>query len=314
MTTGLIVGRFLPPHAGHQLLVDTASALADAIVLLLVVSDDDSIPADLREQWLHAMFPAVRIARCAAPTLTDGGGVAAIKRCVPGKVDLVFAGDGDEVAFASSLGARYVQIDPHNQSVPVRSRDVRADPQAYWPFLPEPVRPHYAKTICLHGPESTGKSTLAPTLAAHFETLWLPEYGRTYCETFGLALTMADLLAIGRTHQAMTEAAKKLCNRTLILDTDPLMTAAWAEMLFDASDPWFGGFQDVADLYLLLDIDMPWIDDGTRFFGGDRERRRFFDCARDQLERRGIAYALIGGPPEERFDRALDAIRTAGLD
>ena len=314
MTTGLIVGRFLPPHAGHQLLVDTAANLADAIVLLLLVTEDDPIPVSLREGWLREMFPAAQIARCGAPALAEGDWVGAIEGCVPGRIDLVFAGDGEEVALASSLGARYVQLDPHIQTVPVRSRDVRADPHAYWPFLPEPVRPHYAKTICLHGPESTGKSTLAPALAAHYETLWLPEYGRTYCEAFGLALTMADLLAIGRTHQAMTDAAKKLCNRRLILDTDPLMTAAWAEMLFARSDPWFGGFQDTADLYLLLDTDMPWIDDGTRFFGEEKERRRFFDCARDQLERRGISYALISGPPEERFERALSAIAAAGLD
>lgn len=314
MTTGLIVGRFLPPHAGHQLLVGTASALADRIVLLLLVGEDDSVPADLREQWLRAMFPAAQIARCSKPALADRGWVRSIEQCIPGKIDLVFAGDDEEVALASSLGARYVQLDPHIQAVPVRSCDVRADPQAYWPFLPEPVRPHYAKTICLHGPESTGKSTLAPALAAHYDTLWLPEYGRTYCEAFGLALTMADLLAIARTHQAMTDAAKKLCNRRLILDTDPLMTAAWAEMLFDRSDPWFGKYRDTADLYLLLDIDMPWIDDGTRFFGEERDRRRFFDCARDQLDRRGIPYALIGGPPEERFERAREAIAAAGLD
>ena len=198
-------------------------------------------------------------------------------------------------------------------AVPVSSAEILADPFAHWRHVPAPVRPHFARTICLHGPESTGKSTLAPALAAHFDTLHLPEYGRTYCENFGLALAMRDLVEIGRTHVAMTQAALRLCNRRLILDTDPLMTAAWADMLFERRDPWFDAFDATADLYLLLDIDMPWVDDGTRFFGDDGRRRRFFDLSRSELERRGLRYAVIGGTAEERFDRALAAIEQAGL-
>jgi HTH-type transcriptional repressor of NAD biosynthesis genes len=173
--------------------------------------------------------------------------------------------------------------------------------------------PQQARTICLHGPESTGKSTLAPALARHFDTVYLPEYGRTYCEAYGLDLTMEDLLAIGRTHAAMMRATLRICNRHLILDTDPLMTAAWAEMLFERSDPWFEGFDEVADLYLLLDIDIPWVDDGTRFFGDADRRRTFFECSRDQLERRGLPYVIVGGSAQERLDRSIAAIGAAGL-
>jgi nicotinamide riboside kinase len=91
------------------------------------------------------------------------------------------------------------------------------------------------------------------------------------------------------------------------------MTAAWADMLFERTDPWFDRFGETANLYLLLDIDMPWIDDGTRFFGDEGRRKRFFDCSRDQLERRGLSYVLISGPAEERFERAVAAITAAGL-
>jgi len=313
MTTGLIVGRFMPPHNGHQLLVGTAEALVDTLVILLRVGPDDTISADQRAAWLGMIFPRATIVRC-----DEGAGEAPrwaerVERVLPGPIDVVFAGDNGEVALASALGARYIPLDPHLATIPTDEAAIRADPSREWRWLPPSVRPHYVKTICLHGPESTGKSTLAPELAKHFDTIWLPEYGRTYCEVFGLALTMADLLAIGRTHAAMTETAKRFANRRLILDTDPLMTAAWAEMLFHQSDPWFGGFQDTADLYLLLDIDIPWIDDGTRFFGSEEQRRKFFDCSRDQLERRGIPYALISGPAEERFDRSIAAIEKAGL-
>jgi HTH-type transcriptional repressor of NAD biosynthesis genes len=310
MTRGLLAGRFLPPHAGHVLVGQTAAALVDELVILLRVAADDPVPATLRLAWLGEIFPHATVLRCDERKGARWSELAGA--VLPGPIDLVFAGDEADAGLAAALGARHVPLDPHLETVPIDGATLRADPLAGWRYLPAPVRPHYARTICLHGPESTGKSTLAPALARHFDTLWLPEYGRTYCETFGLGLTMADLLAIGRTHDAMTQAAKRLCNGRLILDTDPLMTAAWAEMLFAEADPWFGAFRDTADLYLLLDIDIPWVDDGTRFFGGEIQRRRFFACSRDQLDRRGLAYALIGGPVEERFDRALEAIAAAG--
>ena len=169
------------------------------------------------------------------------------------------------------------------------------------------------RTICLHGPESTGKSTLAPLLAAYFAAEVVPEYGRSFCETYGTTLTMDDLVDIAETHDAMTVAALARADTHLILDTDPLMTAVWADMLFGARDPWFAQWDRTADLYLLLDIDIPWVDDGTRMFGGDAERQRFFALARAELEARGVAWALVSGPAEARFAGALAAIEAAGL-
>jgi HTH-type transcriptional regulator, transcriptional repressor of NAD biosynthesis genes len=111
----------------------------------------------------------------------------------------------------------------------------------------------------------------------------------------------------------MTKALLRHCNRRLILDTDPLMTAVWADMLLGKRDPWFDDFTATADLYLLLDIDAPFVEDGVRFFGDPEARRRFFDLSLAELERRDLSYAVIGGPVEERFDRALVAIAAAGL-
>ena len=36
--------------------------------------------------------------------------------------------------------------------------------------------------IVLFGPESTGKTTLSKQLAAHYETLWVPEFARDYLQ------------------------------------------------------------------------------------------------------------------------------------
>jgi NadR type nicotinamide-nucleotide adenylyltransferase len=169
------------------------------------------------------------------------------------------------------------------------------------------------RTICLHGPESTGKTTLAPQLARRIGGAVIDEYGRTFAEKHGVDFSMADLVSIAQTHDRMTQAAKGGGLDPLLLDTDPLMTAVWADMLFGWRDPWFDAWQGTADLYLLLDIDLPWIEDGTRMFGTPATRQRFFELSRAELERRGVRWALVGGAGDARLDNALKAIADAGV-
>ncbi len=164
------------------------------------------------------------------------------------------------------------------------------------------------RTICLHGPESTGKSTLATLLGAHFNCEVVPEYGRAYCEEHGTDIDMHDLIVIAQRHMAMTRSAKSRARDWLILDTDPVMTAAWARMMLGRTDPWFDVIEETADLYLLLDIDLPWVDDGLRIYGGKADRQRFFDLSRAELEARELKWALVSGDGEPRIEMALAAI------
>lgn len=169
-------------------------------------------------------------------------------------------------------------------------------------------------TICLHGPESTGKSSMGPRLAEALGGIYVAEFGRTWSEAKGIGFTMTDLVAIAKGHMAATREALNRRPPYVILDTDPLMTAVWAEMLFGVRDPWFDRFKDTADLYLMFDIDLPWVPDGTRMFGTRELRQRFFDLSRSELERRDVAWTMIGGHGEERFDNALSAIREAARE
>lgn len=162
--------------------------------------------------------------------------------------------------------------------------------------------------ICLHGPESVGKSRLAVQLATHFDTVFVPEFGRSYCEEYGTDLTGDQLVEIARTQQAMTDAAVAQANTLLILDTDPLMTAVWADMMTGTRDPWFAAFTDTANLYLLCDIDLPWVGDGTRIYGDTATRERFFTACRDDLMARGVNWALVSGTGDTRLANAIAAI------
>jgi NadR type nicotinamide-nucleotide adenylyltransferase len=171
------------------------------------------------------------------------------------------------------------------------------------------------KRICLHGPESTGKSTLGTRLAAYLGCEVVPEYGRAYCEAHGTDIGMNELVHIAQTQDTMNKAAAAREGDIVLFDTDPLITAVWADMMFGQTpgyrrDPWFDSFTGYADLYLLLDIDLPFVDDGLRVYAKPDERRHFFELCKAELDLRGVHYALIQGEGEARFEAALAAIKS----
>jgi len=165
-----------------------------------------------------------------------------------------------------------------------------------------------APVICLHGPESVGKSLLAVQLAAQLKGVTIPEYGRNYCADHGVDIDMDELVHIAQIQSGMIASARKQGARFVIADTDALMTAVWADMMFGKRDRWFASFRETADLYLLLDIDLPFVEDGLRFLGGEAERQRFFDLCRDELEMRGVRWALVSGDGTARMASAMSAI------
>lgn len=167
--------------------------------------------------------------------------------------------------------------------------------------------------ICLHGAESTGKSTLAPRLALELGGLVVPEYGRTYAEANGTEFDELDLLAIFDGHIAATREALAQQPPWLISDTDPLMTQAWAIMLFGRRLPEIDHWDGVADLYLVPAMDLPWQEDGTRLFGSESAREQFMEAAIGELDRRGLKWAWVEGEGDARLASALAAIEAAGL-
>ena len=161
--------------------------------------------------------------------------------------------------------------------------------------------------VCFHGAESTGKSALAQQLAGEWGCPLVPEYGRIHAETHGIDFTLADLLAIAREQDRLMRAAAAGDPPLLLLDTDPLMTAAWAEMLFGETPGELLGYPK-AELYLLFAPDVPWVADGTRFFGTAGERARFAAIAEAMLVRTGVSYRTIGGDWDDRKRQAQRAI------
>lgn len=165
-------------------------------------------------------------------------------------------------------------------------------------------------TVCFHGAESTGKSVLAARLSAARGWPWVPEYGRSYAEAHGTEFTMDDLLAIAGGQDAAMRAALAANPAVLLLDTDPLMTAAWAEMLFGSVPDELFAYPR-ADLYLLFAADTPWVEDGTRLFGTAAARARFAAAAEAVLDRAGVRWQRVSGDWSSREAQVVAAVERA---
>lgn len=323
-TRGFLLGKFLPPHEGHRFMCEFARQYCDELTILVCSMPNEPIPGHLRHAWMTEMFPGCTVLWCNEVLPQDpsedpehfwdiwrtlvlryGGATAAN----PTPFDVVFASEEYGVRLAQEVGARFVPVDISRTARAVSGTAIRTEPYRNWEYIPDVVRPYFVKRVTLFGPESTGKSTLAFGLGHKFHTIVVPEYGRTYTETFGPDVDAADLKLIVKGHIASVAAAKRQANKIMIEDTDPVMTAVWSDMLVGGErDPWFAEFDDYADLYLLTDVDIPWVDDGTRYFKNDDDRKRFFNTCEQELINRGVNYVRISGDHKTRLATAVRAI------
>ncbi|QEL14665.1 AAA family ATPase [Limnoglobus roseus] len=316
MTTGMLLGKFLPPHLGHVYLGEFAGRFVDRLTIVVCSLQREPIPGELRFQWMRELFPFDNVVH-----LTDelpqepvehpdfwNLWRSALLRVLPGRPDYVFASEQYGWRLAEELGAAFVPVDGARSAVPVSGTVIRTDPAANWDYLPRCVRPHFVKRVCVFGPESTGKTTLARRLAEHFGTAWVPEYARTLLESIGREVRVKDMERIARGQAASEDALARNATRVLIADTDPLATLVWSDVLFGAVPPAVRELADAraADLYLLTEADVPWVADPVRYRpdGG----RDFFERCRAELAARGRRFVVIRGDWDERFRTAVAAV------
>jgi len=168
--------------------------------------------------------------------------------------------------------------------------------------------------ICVIGPESTGKTSLAQQLADWADAEWVPEASREYAERTPRPLTADDVDPIAREHMRLADAAAERARERgsglLILDTDLVSTVVYARHYYGASPRWVERAERErrASLYLLCDVDVPWVPDGIRDRPADREA--MFALFASALARRHAPVVRVSGGWEERWQTALDAVRS----
>lgn len=159
--------------------------------------------------------------------------------------------------------------------------------------------------IAVVGPESTGKSMLASQLAEAFDTIYIPEYAREYCKGLNRNYTLEDEVNIFYGQLALeNELLPKARHGLIFCDTMALTVKIWSDYLFSNTPAEV--LEELNklhyDLYLLMNIDLPWEDDELRDFPNLREH--FMDVWHKELQARSANYQVVSGIGKQRFDNA----------
>jgi HTH-type transcriptional regulator, transcriptional repressor of NAD biosynthesis genes len=318
MTLGFVVGKFYPPHRGHKHLIETARSQVDRLVVLLPHHPTQTIPGELRRDWLREIHPDCEIVLVPDELEDDAEAWAKFTIDLLGRApDVVFTSEDYGPRFAGFLGCRHVMVDRDRVTVPVSGRAIRAAPLEHLDYLEPCVRAYFVKRVVLIGAESTGKTTLAQHLARRFDTVWVPEYGREHWEkkVAGLSMdgplpgwTPDEFLHIAQEQQRRENTAARIANRVLICDTNAFATGTWFERYQHGRDARVDavGAADKVDLYLLTAPDVPFVQDGVR--DGEQIRQWMHDRFAELLKRQSVATVLLTGGFPERTRRAEEAV------
>jgi len=313
MIKGLVFGKFMPLHKGHLALIDFALNNCDHLTILLCYTKDEPIEGIIRKQWLDHEFENDK--RCSIkafeyddsllPNTSVSSKVVskkwaeALKQFLPG-VDILFTSEQYGEYVSEYMNIKHRSFDKDRSMFPVSGSQIREYPFKYWDLLSEVALPWFVKKVSIVGTESTGKSTLTEKLASHFSTSFVKEMARDIVEVTD-ECTYDDLLKIAAVHAKSIIDAQTTANKLLFVDTDINITCSYSEFLFDRQLNVEGWIKEANtfDLYLFLEPDCEYVQDGTRL--SLDERNKLSDHHKNFFRKKGINVISINGDWQQRF-------------
>lgn len=325
---GVIVGKFYPPHLGHEYLVKTGLLQCKRLVVIVCVKPEES-PNRERASWLQENCPGADVVVFdQVEDMDDTDSVLWAEKTLEilggATPDACFTSESYGEPFAKALTVlgtkRHVEdvrVDQPRKTFPISGTSVREDPYAAWNFLSANVRQFYSQLVVLVGAESTGKSTLANIIAERFSEyspILVEEHGRLVSERKPDPYqdwTEDDFLEIASVQtENITNAMQK--SFLVVGDTDARATAAWQDYLMGKISPEIEDYatnSPIPALFILCPVDgAAFVQDGTRKDGDHRVsmerqlRRRCMQTTRAKL------VELQGDSWEDRTKHALQSV------
>ncbi|MCC7466891.1 MAG: AAA family ATPase [Saprospiraceae bacterium] len=307
MKQGFIVGKFDPLHRGHLALVSEALKLCDNLILLVYSDPGALVPGWQRYHWVKNTWPELEVLHF------TGGFQAALQWLERHNAQekVLIDGNGKWNFWGWNHPLHYSCLNLGLTEQAVTSTKIRNNPDQHWDWLAPLARPYYVQRIALVGPESCGKSYMAEKLAQHYDTVFVEEYGRTYCEKFGMDSTDLDFAHVAGGQLYREDEMALQANRVLFCDTDLLVTQIWSEVYFKGKcQPWifWANHERRYMHFLLCAPDIPWVNDGLREFEGERDW--MFGRLKNELISRELPFSIISGDFDRRWRVALEAVNT----
>lgn len=332
---GFIGGKFLPLHQGHVYAITQAACRCDELYVVLSHSPlrdkklcqeagIKEMPYEVRLRWLSTLvkdMENVHVIEVEDQAESDEvydweAGAAAIKRKIAKKIDFVFS---SEVAYEPIFRglypeAEHVVIDAARAHVQISATQIRTEGVfRHWEHMPACVRPDFVKKVVIIGTESCGKSTLTRYLAKIYNTVFVEEYGRTMCEEIGgceTIMTKEYFPHIAYAHKVKEYEAQRQANKLLFVDTEAIVTQFYSQLYTGHS---FAVLDQMAseqeyDLWLFLEPDVSWVEDGLRVHGEEQVRWANHEKLKQMVEKRSIPYVIISGSYQERLSKAIHEV------
>ncbi len=147
--SGLIVGRFDPPHLGHSFLIEQAALQCDRLVVYVNSRTTDAAPGELRAAWLAELHPDVRVIEVSHDLDTNWNDEGLWAKWIElfrshwpheSGPDIVFSSEGYSAELARRLGAEPIVVDQERINVPISATMIRTDPARHLDHLAPSVR------------------------------------------------------------------------------------------------------------------------------------------------------------------------------
>lgn len=317
----LVLGKFMPIHHGHEAMINYATSLADEVIVLVCTTENEPFDGHVRYELvrqiyrhnsqvvpLHLTFNERDLPSTSVPARDISQLWAEhIKKFVP-EVDVFVSSEFYGEIVAEYMGIENEYFDPERVSIDISATEVRENPYEHWDKISQPVRDFFFRKVVLLGTESTGKSVLTKKLAERFNSSFVHEVGRDIVSDLN-ACTQEDLMQVAQQHAKNIIIAEQQRNRVLFIDTDINITRSYYGYLFKDDmlvDGWMK-LANKADLYIYLEADAPYIQDGTRL--SKKERLILDQNHKLELAKRRIQYFSVYGTNwDERESQAIDII------
>ncbi len=324
---GMYGGSFNPLHLGHvRCMISAANQCDKLIVVISHGVNRGEIDIRQRYRWVYETvkhFPHVRIfvleddapTKAAYTEETWYADAEKVKAFAGEPITAVFFGDDyqPDSMWAKCYPEAETVIMPRNG---ISSTAIRKAPLACWDMMPDYVRPYYVKKVLLIGTESTGKSTLAISLAKHYNTVYLEEVGRDISARSGTDMWMLpqDFTDILLQHKVKQIEMINRANRVFFEDTNCLTTLFYVDFLDGEEKEKNRALAEAVsglneyDLVLLLGPDVAFVQDGDRSEEIAADRGRFTALLRKMCEEHGLKVEELNGEYEQRYRKAVELV------
>lgn len=320
MRRGLVFGKFMPLHHGHELLINRAMLECDDVTIVVYdskVEGAESMPIQKRLEWVSLLYPGADCIVSVPDLFPQGEGddpahaQAYADQLSPfGPFDRVYTSEPSYEDFASLLGAQHVIVDDARTTVPISGTEIRSNLYENRSWMHPAVYSSLIQKVVFVGTESTGKSTLAEAMAKKYDTLWVHEYGRELWESQGLTGTFQDHVKMGQKQSLRELNAAKEANRYLFCDTNSWVTLQWSLFYYKTADHRLQRQVErtMKDyVWIMCDNDFDWVDDGVRELHGDLARgmhnQQWYD-----LQYRNVPFYEVWGSIFNRVEQVKEIL------